>query len=77
VCDLETSWMRRPWPALGRSDTEKNIKLKKKPIFDYYIFHIFSWNDCSTKTNVGWNNLVRKITKTNLNSILNILSGLK
>jgi hypothetical protein len=19
VCDLETSWMRRPWPALGRS----------------------------------------------------------
>jgi len=25
VCDLETSWMRRPWPALGRSATEKNI----------------------------------------------------
>jgi len=23
VCDLETSWMRRPWPALGRSATEK------------------------------------------------------
>ena len=21
VCDLETSWMRRPWPALGRSAT--------------------------------------------------------
>jgi len=23
VCDLETSSMRRPWPALGRSDTRK------------------------------------------------------
>ena len=23
VCDLETSGMRRPWPALGRSATEK------------------------------------------------------
>ena len=23
VCDLETSWMRRPWPALGRSATGK------------------------------------------------------
>ena len=24
VCDLETSWMRRPWPALGRSATDRN-----------------------------------------------------
>jgi len=24
VCDLETSWIRRPWPALGRSATGKN-----------------------------------------------------
>ena len=24
VCDLETSRMRRPWPALGRSATKKN-----------------------------------------------------
>jgi len=23
VCDLETSRMKRPWPALGRSATEK------------------------------------------------------
>jgi len=23
MCDLETSWMRRPWPALGRSATTK------------------------------------------------------
>jgi hypothetical protein len=23
VCDLETSWMRRPWPVLGRSATKK------------------------------------------------------
>jgi len=25
VCDLETTRMRRPWPALGRSATEKEI----------------------------------------------------
>jgi len=30
VCDLETSRMRRPWPALGRSATEKKI-------YVYYI----------------------------------------
>lgn len=46
------------------------------PIFDYHIFHMFSWNDCSTKT-IGWNNSIRIITKTNFNSILNCLSGLK
>ena len=27
VCDLETSRMRRPWPALGRSATEINNKI--------------------------------------------------
>jgi len=25
VCDLETSRMRKPWPALGRSATEKIV----------------------------------------------------
>ena len=25
MCDLETSRMRRPWPALGRSATEKKL----------------------------------------------------
>ena len=25
VCNLETSRMRRPWPALGRSATKKNL----------------------------------------------------
>ena len=27
VCDVETSRMRRPWPALGRSATGKKTKL--------------------------------------------------
>jgi hypothetical protein len=27
VCDLETSRMRKPWPALGRSATEKKKTL--------------------------------------------------
>jgi hypothetical protein len=26
VCDQETSWMRRPWPALGRKATRNNNK---------------------------------------------------
>ena len=25
VCDLETSWMRRPWPTLGHSATKKKV----------------------------------------------------
>ena len=33
VCDLETSRMRRPWPALGRSVTEKKIS---RQIFGKY-----------------------------------------
>ena len=31
VCDLQTSWMRRPWPELGRRATiTKNISLFRK-----------------------------------------------
>jgi len=29
VCDLETSRMRRPWPALGHSATGGGINVKK------------------------------------------------
>ena len=29
VCDLETSWMRRSWPALGRSATGKKERKKE------------------------------------------------
>jgi len=35
VCDLETSKMRRPWPALGRSATAKK---KKNRTFTIYVF---------------------------------------
>jgi hypothetical protein len=35
VCDLETSRMRRPWPALGRSATKKILQLAKKPRSTY------------------------------------------
>jgi hypothetical protein len=27
VCDLETSWMRRPWPELGRSAKKKYLSV--------------------------------------------------
>jgi len=40
VCDLETSRMRRPWPALGCSPTEKKVC---KPVGsgadEYFTFH--------------------------------------
>jgi len=38
VCDLETSRMRRPWPALGRSATAKNIyKMWRSPSYDIQL----------------------------------------
>jgi len=38
VCDLETSGMRRPWPALGRSTTEKKFYTLK-----YEVKYQSSW----------------------------------
>jgi len=43
VCDLETSKMRRPWPALGRSATEKK---------DYYL----QFRDNSRTGKLIWTN---------------------
>jgi len=41
VCDLETSRMRRPWPALGRSATGEKI-------YCFHPFHhIASWSHIS------------------------------
>jgi hypothetical protein len=37
VCDLETSRMRRPWPAMGRSATKKK---------SHYIWTIFYTKPC-------------------------------
>ena len=39
VCDLETSRMRRPWPALGRSDTRKKCTTK----CHIYAVCFFKW----------------------------------
>jgi len=35
VCDQETSWMRSPWPALGRSATGKKS-------YYYYYYHFYA-----------------------------------
>jgi len=58
VCDLETSRMRRPWPALGRSATEKKklcMCRRARPhhfqliLFEFqknhfqFIFQMFVW----------------------------------
>ena len=37
VCDLETSTVRRPWPALGRRATEKKSSIQFS-INDYLLF---------------------------------------
>ena len=42
VCDLETSRMRRPWPALGRSVTAK------KNIYIYIYIYIYTHTTCYT-----------------------------
>jgi len=35
ACDLETSWMRRPWPALGRSATTEICRYIYKFVQNY------------------------------------------
>ena len=51
VCDLEISGMRRSWPALGRSATEKKKKKKKKKKKNYiglpvkYSFFLFDFDE--------------------------------
>jgi hypothetical protein len=37
LCDLETSTMRRPWPAFGRSATGRKRKLHLVGCFHNYI----------------------------------------
>ena len=34
VCDLETSWMKRPWPALGRSATRNFFFFENRADYD-------------------------------------------
>jgi len=48
LCDLETSRMRRPWPALGHSATEK--KLYNHPI----LFPFLSKSYLFSFMNNGW-----------------------
>jgi hypothetical protein len=50
VCDLETSRMRRPWPALGRSATENknimmhgNMNIKYLRFLTYINLKAFNW----------------------------------
>jgi hypothetical protein len=38
VCDQKSSWMRRPWPALGRS------AMRNKP----------KWTDSISRSNTRW-----------------------
>jgi hypothetical protein len=59
VCDLETSRMRRPWPALGRSATATRKSRK-----DGYI--CFSWPELAVWNHP--NNFKTKITGISLST---------
>jgi hypothetical protein len=61
VCDLETSKLRRPWPALGRSATKKYTCINTIHIYvdintcinDYiyiYVCILFDWINYFTST---------------------------
>jgi hypothetical protein len=43
MCDLDTSRMKRPWPALGRSATGKNNLTILGPICMSTLAHILFW----------------------------------
>jgi len=47
VFDLETSRMRRPWPMLGRSATEK--KTNGTLFFVYCTFRLYAFGSCTYK----------------------------
>jgi hypothetical protein len=38
VCDLETSWIRRPWPTGGAVATKTNVVASR-----WIIIDIYSW----------------------------------
>ena len=44
VCDLETSRMRRPWPALGRSATENTFHVPRLCSTLAWWWLFYSWN---------------------------------
>ena len=60
VCDQETSWMRRPWPALGRSATGGKTT-KKTWIYLQCKQFLFGSRKLRNTSNINYNNL-RKLT---------------
>jgi hypothetical protein len=53
VCDLETSRMRRPWHALGRSATAKKKMCDKLVSFWLQVPWEFMWN-CDSVNIIWW-----------------------
>ena len=49
VCDLETSWMMRPWPALGRSATRE-----KKYFFSKIVPFVIMWKNIIDRVRPQW-----------------------
>jgi hypothetical protein len=85
VCDLETSWKRRPWPALGRSANTPPPKKKERERENAQ--RIISHNDLLSKTawvkkainkqffcfNAALSNVLEKIVFFTVSSNTNLL----
>jgi len=70
VCDLENSRMRRPWSALGRSATKKNIYIY---ITLVGLLHVLAYlgipwyaETCSRSTSVCYVHILMRVIKTNI-----------
>jgi len=66
LCDLETSWMRRPWPTLGSSKKNKQELLSNSlwrcaSYFQFLVVHVsrnmFLSGDCKPPPHMTWRRL--------------------
>jgi len=60
VCDLETSRMRRPWPALGRSTTANRKKCMHEKLISSLPKIFFSWCRVERTVTVACNLTIRR-----------------
>jgi len=49
VCDIETSWMRRPWPTGGCRATKKTVKWNSWNIHVWYSTVIYNFSNLRIK----------------------------
>ena len=74
VCDIETSRMRRPWPALGRSATGK----KRKNDLDHILSNPSPFLTCTSSYHLGINDsYIRYIAVSNTRKFNKVIPTLR